>query len=143
MTSTKAKYADFLGTWLLIPESCQYEQGAPPRQGRYTIAEETGRLLFTIRWVDADGASHDVAFSGVPDGQPVPFAGGPLADALAISAPSDRRLDSSAFKDGELLMAAERQLDETRTSMRIVQQVRLPDGTRPTNISIYRKQFTN
>ena len=140
---SKPLYLGFLGTWDLIPESCVYEQGAPPRQGRYTIAEAGDKLVFTIAWTDAEGAPHEVTFSGVPDGKPVPFAGGPLADALSIEASSEKRLLSSAFKDGELLMAAERQLDATNTAMRVVQQVRLPDGTRPTNVSMYRKVLPN
>lgn len=140
---SKAIYSDFLGTWILIPESCVYEQGAPPQQGRYTIAEEAHELVFAIAWTDAAGKSHEVSFRGVPDGKPVAFAGGPLADALSIEAPSPTRLLSSAFKAGELLMAAERQLDDTKTAMRVVQQVRLPDGTRPTNVSMYRKVLAN
>lgn len=140
---SKDLYDGFLGTWILIPESCVYEQGAPPQQGRYTIDEAEGKLVFAIAWTDAEGKSHEVSFSGAPDRKPVPFAGGALADALSIEAPSQRLLLSSAFKDGALLMAAERQLDDTGTAMRVVQQVRLPDGTRPTNVSVYRKVLPN
>lgn len=140
MTPPRPIYAGFLGTWILVPESCNYEQGPPPQQAQYHISEREGRVSFRVDRVDADGAAHQVSFSGFPDGQPVPFAGGDLADALAISAPSPRVLNSSAFRQGVELMLAERQLDETKTAMRVVQQVRLPDGSRPTNISVYRKQ---
>ncbi len=139
MTASKPPYERFLGTWVLIPDSCQYEQGEPPRDGRYVIAEADARLTFTIDWSDAAGSKHQVSFGGLPDGQPVPFAGGELADALSIAAPSERRLDSVAYWRGEALMWAERQLDDAGNTMRVVQQVKLPDGSRPTNLSLYRR----
>ena len=81
MASPSPPYEAFLVTWTLQPNSCFYEQGSPPREGRYVIAEQEGRLVFTIDWVDAEGARHHISFAGVPDGKPTPFAGGPLADA--------------------------------------------------------------
>lgn len=139
MAAADRPYQGFLGTWVLIPESCKYEQGEPPQDGRYVIVESDGRLTFTIDWTDAAGSKHHVSFGGVPNGQPVPFAGGELADALSISSPSDRHLDSVAYWRGEALMWAERQLDDTGNAMRVVQQVKLPDGSRPTNVSLYRR----
>ena len=143
MADSDKLYAGFLGTWILIPESCDYQQGAPPRQGRYEISEVDGRLSFFIAWTDSEGAQHQVTFSGIPNGERVPFSGGVLADALSICAPTRRRLDSSAYKDGEELMVAERHLDDTGNAMRVIQQVRLRDGTRPTNISVYQRLVAN
>ncbi len=135
------RYTGFVGTWFLIPSSCVYEQGKAPSQGTYVIAErEDGHLVFTIDWIDAEGAQHHVTFSGLPNGEANKLEVGDLADAFSISAPTARRLDTIAYKNGEALMFAERQLDESGAAMRVVQQVRLPDGTRPTNISVYVKQ---
>ncbi|MCB9592332.1 MAG: hypothetical protein H6719_06340 [Sandaracinaceae bacterium] len=135
-------YEHFLGTWALEPESCQYEQGDPPRSGLYRIEAHDGRLHFSITWEDAAGASHAVSFSGTPDGEPEPFDGGDLADALVIRAVSERELVSSALYRGVERMVAQRQLDDSRTAMRVVQVVRLPDGTSPANVAIYVKQPT-
>lgn len=141
MTDAAPLYAGFLGTWILIPESCQYEQGDPPKAGVYTIAERDGRLEFTIDWTAADGGTHHVEFDGVPDGVPVPFAGADLADALSIEAVSARDLRSSAYLNGREHMVAQRQLDDTGTAMRVTQIVRFSDGTHLSNVSIYRKQL--
>lgn len=138
-----ARHAAFLGTWILDPTSCAYEQGAPPRSGRYTITERGDELAFTIEWTDAAGEDHRAEFSGRPDGQARPFAGGPLADAMSITCRSPRELNSAAFYGGVELMSAERQLDATGQAMRVVQMVRLPDGSRPTNVAIYRRQTRN
>lgn len=135
-----ANYVDFLGQWQLIVQSCQYEQGAPPTSGSYRIeADPDGILTFTATWTDADGKPGTVSFSGPADGSSVPLDGGELADALAIHAVSARELNTVASKNGNELMVAQRQLDDTRSAMRVTQLVRLPDGTSPTNVSVYRR----
>ncbi len=130
----------FLGWWRLIPESCNYEQGDPPTDGWYRIAEEPDRTLsFTARWTDSDEKRHEIRFAGPPDGSRVPFAGGELADALAIEAVSSRELNSYAYYRGVERMVAQRQLDGTGQAMRVVQLVRLPGGASPANVSVYRR----
>lgn len=144
MSETGAQtYAAFLGTWILDPKSCDYEQETPPQSGRYHIEDRDGRIHFTVDWTDETGGTHRVEFSGVPDGRKEPFAGGELADALSVEAVSPRELNSSAYFGDERLMIAQRQLDERGLVMRVTQQVRLPDGSRPTNVSIYHKHLPN
>lgn len=132
-------YEGFLGTWTLDPASCDYEQGLPPREGIYSIREDEGVLHFLMDWTDAEGEHHRVGFSGIPDGKPVPFEGGDLADALSITAVSPRELTSSAFYQGRELMVAQRQLDASGRAMRVIQVVRFPDGTDAANVSLYHK----
>ena len=134
-------YKGFLGRWQLISESCQYDQGEPPTEGSYEITDEDGVLHFTMIWTDACGENHRVTFSGLPDGSKQPFSGGDLADALSVTAVSERELRSSAFYQGKELMVAQRQLDETGQAMRITQVVRLPDGSQPANVSVYRREL--
>ena len=136
---TPPLHAAFLGTWVLLPETCVYEQGAAPRSGTYRIEEDGELLRFTIDWIAADGAAHHAAFSGRPDGVAVPFAGGDPVDAIAITAVSSRDLRSSAFWRGQELMVAQRQLDAGGNAMRVTQLVRFADGTRAANVSVYRR----
>lgn len=136
-------YKDFLGLWQLIPESCQYEQGDPPKAGFYRIEEnKDGTLAFSAEWTDAEGKSGSVSFSGFPDGTKMPFNAGELADSLAIEAVSARELNSYAYLDGRELMVAQRQLDASGQAMRITQIVRLPNGESPGNVAIYRRVAT-
>lgn len=133
-------YANFLGLWQLIPQSCRYEQGDPPRAGTYRIEEgPDGTLVFEAEWIDASGVSQSVRLAGAPDGSKTPFAGGDLADALAIEAVSERELNSYAYYEGRELMVAQRQLDSSGQAMRITQVVRLPMGQSPANVSVYRR----
>lgn len=136
-------YADFLGTWLLLPETCEYEQGDPPASGLYRIEDRDGRLHFHMEWTDAQGAPHQLEFSGTPGAGKEPFAGGELADALAIDAKSRRELTSYAYYRGRECMVAQRQLDETGSAMRVTQLVRLDGGHSFANVSIYRRYAPN
>lgn len=139
-TGAELRYRSFIGTWTLIPESCQYEQGDPPRDGTYRIAQEGARLRFTIDWTDASDNAQQVTFAGVPDGVPAPFDGGALADALCVTVVSPRELNSSALYRGKERMVAQRQLDATEQAMRVVQVVRLSDGKSEVNVSVYRRE---
>ena len=137
-------YRDFLGLWQLIPESCSYEQGDPPKSGTYRIEENRdGSLQFTADWVGADDDTGSVTFSGFPDGTRMPFNAGELADALAVDAVSARELNTYAYMDGREIMVAQRQLDSTGQAMRITQVVRLPNGESPANVAIYRRITPN
>lgn len=136
-------YAGFLGTWILDPTTCDYEQGEPPQAGTYTIEERDGALHFHVAWTAADGGRHEVAFHGVPDGRREPFAGGDLADALSVSAVSPRELTSAAYYQGVERMVAQRQLDASGNAMRVIQAVRFPDGTQLANVAVYVRQVRN
>lgn len=134
-----AIYSGFLGTWTLDPDSCDYEQSEPPKEGTYRIEERGDQLHFIMRWVDEKDEEHLLSFSGPPNGQALPFPGGVLADALAIKAVSERELNTSAYFQGEERMIAQRQLDATGYAMRVTQVVRFSDGSSAANIAVYHK----
>ena len=136
---TTAPYSKFLGTWTLDPASCIYEQGSPPQEAIYHIVERAGVLHFIIDWVDEKGKQERVEFSGVPNGERAPFAGGLLADAMSVDAPSESELISAAYWQSEERMVATRTLSASGKSMRVLQMVRLPDGNELCNQSTYFK----
>ncbi|MEZ4403940.1 MAG: hypothetical protein R3B06_28205 [Kofleriaceae bacterium] len=139
MGEPPAAYAGFLGTWVLIPETCVYEQGPAPRAATYRIEEDGPALRFTIAWTDAAGAAHQVVFAGRPDGIAAPFAGGDLADALTVTLVSPRDLRTTASWRGHERMVAQRQLDARGAAMRVTQLVRFDDGTHVANVAVYRR----
>lgn len=132
-------HAGFLGTWTLVPESCEYDQGDPPAEATYRVAESDGELIFDLAWTDAEGKSDRVTFRGKPDGAAIPFAGGDLADELRIEVVSARDLRKSALYKGKERMITQLQLDDSGAAMRVTQVVIFPDGGHLANVSIYRK----
>ena len=143
MTEKLEIYSEFLGSWVLIPDSCKYEQGNPPQSSLYYIFQKDDQLVFRIEWVDDKGENSNIEFGGIPNGIPVPFSGGELADEISIEAKSNKELNSIAFKKGQTRMIAQRQLDETDQAMRVTQVVYHEDGTQSANIGIYQKQVLN
>ena len=133
-------YNGFLGTWVLDTATCDYQQGDPPWSDSHRIGQNGAELVFTMDWTDAEGETHHASFRAKPDGSKMPFNGGPLADALQVSAPSESELTSSAYYGGVELMTATRTLDEDGETMHLVQTVHLPDGTTPTNRGTYYRQ---
>ncbi|MEQ9316704.1 MAG: hypothetical protein RLN72_12695 [Henriciella sp.] len=129
-------YSRFIGHWELDPASCDYKQGDPPRAGSYIIYVEGSELVFDMAWTDLAGNAHEASFRGIPDGEARTFNGGDLVDSLTITAENRSELNSSAAMKGETLMHATRTLIDDDT-MRIVQTVYLPDGTAPSNKSVY------
>ena len=130
-------HRNFLGTWSLDPETCDYEQGEPPRADRHHIAEDAGDLVITMDWTDADGETHHASFRAPLDGSKMPFNGGPLADALQLKTPSSSELSLSAFCDGLELMTAMRTMSTDSSSLLLVQTVHLADFTAPENRGTY------
>ena len=143
MTALSQPYAKFLGTWILQPHLSNYEQGDSPSAGTYQIMEVEGRIVFRIDWRDADDKEHQVEFNGIADGTRVPFAGGELADELAIVSVSPRELNTYAYWQGREIMVAQRQLDPSEQAMRVTQLVRFPNGSHVANTSVYIRAVNN
>ncbi len=133
-------YQNFLGSWALDVDSCDFEQGDPPQTASYRISEDGDELVFEVDWIDVSGEAHHVSFRARPDGSLQPFKGGVLADSLSVTAVSESALHSSAYLNGVELMIAQRTLSNIGGAMHLVQTVKLPDGTTPTNRSTYHRQ---
>ena len=143
MTEKLKIYSEFLGRWVLYPESCKYEQGNPPKSSLYHIIQIDDQIVFRIEWIDDKGENSNIEFGGIPNGIPEPFNGGELADEISIEAKSKKELNSIAFKQGKKRMIAQRQLDETGQAMRVTQVVYHDDGTQSANTGVYQRQFLN
>ena len=65
--SEEKLYKDFLGSWQLIPDSCKYQQGEPPKSGEYHIEVDGELLVFKMIWTDSEDKKYEIQFSGVPD----------------------------------------------------------------------------
>lgn len=141
--SQQTDYSQFIGSWILIPESCVYEQGEAPQHGEYEISEAGKELRIVMRWIESSGETQEFSLVGKPDGQRHPFAVGKLVDEIQLECPSNRELTSRAYYQGELLMTAQRQLDDKFAAMRVTQVAYMPDGSRPANVSIYRRNQNN
>ena len=127
----------FCGTWRLRADQSRYEQGKPPREGVYWIERDGDWLLFSARWVSADGRRLEMSFAGRPDGQPHPYEDPAVADTVTTTLVDARTLDTTADKDGRVAAHGRRVLSPDGRVMTVTQSGTAPDGTPFANVSIY------
>lgn len=128
----------FLGHWVLDIDTCEYEQGEPPKFESHHLRVEDEFLIIDMNRTDADGEVHNLTFRTRVDGQRTPFAGGPLADEISATIEGNE-LSVSAYRAGTELMFAERHIADDGSALHLYQQVNLPDGTSPSNQATFRR----
>lgn len=136
----------FLGTWELVPELCLYEGRRRPAEGRYVIAPAgEGALRLTVRWRMADeDAWQEATFGGPCDGSPqaVPAAGAPVPgapDRFTLTRVDEGTLDSATSLGGAEIASARRVASADGELLAVVQEARMPAGTRVRNFQVYRR----
>jgi len=138
MTDDREK-AHYLGTWVLVPELCLYEEGEPPSSGLYTIAQVGDEVGFAIEWTDVQGQRHDVRFAGPDDGTRRTIAGQAQAE-LSVDRIGRTILDTSVFNGERMVSYARRCASLDGQLLSTVQQGYRADGTRYRNFQVYRRQ---
>lgn len=130
----------FLGQWQMVPGSAVFEQGEPPSSASQTLRLEGHDLVIDMSWVDAEGQRHEQRFVTSPDGmaRPLPGAQG-LVDAIATDIDENGELATTGYLEGAPVMIARRSLSDSGEQMTVSQTVVMPDETRLTNWSTYRR----
>jgi len=127
----------FYGTWILIPELSIYQQGEPPRSGKYLIQEDGEKIVFEIEWTDATGKEFQLAFGGPLDGQKHSVDTPGISDVLYQKI-DHLSLESIAYNDESVLLYA-RRAASADGSLLSVSQVSYTDSGSVTNLQVYRR----
>ncbi|SMY06719.1 hypothetical protein [Flavimaricola marinus] len=125
------------GSWELVPELSHYDEGKPPKSGRYVITQTGDEIHFQIEWVEADGTPHLIDFKGVADGAIRP------AGEEGIKASFHRKgktlLESRAYQAGQEVSYAFRRASDDGSLLSVIQFYKHPDGTRTMRLQTYRR----
>ncbi|MEM7112902.1 MAG: hypothetical protein AAF614_10760 [Chloroflexota bacterium] len=132
------KQNNFLGHWQFDPTQSRYQLGNPPQSGSYTIEEDDQRLVFKMAWTDIGGQEHAAQFHGIPDGKQYPLDDTTVADMVCLTLKDAYTLVSTAYKNGLLILHAQRTLSEDGNTMNIVQSGNTDAGPYA-NESVYRR----
>ena len=148
---------NFLASWQLFPEKCDFEYQLIPKSGNYKIdSVQNGHALgFSHNWVNIENEAFYAQFSVIPNGEPHPFnASNNGQDALDII------IDENAFADQ---MAAEINnascltvyfLKDGQEQLKVVHEIlangflkvthfgKKEDGKPFKNIEVYHKQLS-
>jgi hypothetical protein len=135
-----------LGTWELVPELCLYEGRRQPAEGRYVIAAAgEGALSLTVRWRMTDEDDwHEASFGGPCDGSsqaapPLPAAVPGAPDRFTLTRVDAGTLDSATFVGGVEIASARRVASADAELLAVVQEARMPAGSRVRNFQVYRR----
>ena len=131
----------YLGTWILVPELCLYDEGNPPVSGIYRISQLDDDVRITIDWEAQDGSTHQIEFQAPDSGVKQP-SNNPGPSHFAITRVSPLILDSRAYADQEEVAYARRRASDDGLLLATVQVGRRPNGTSFRNFQVYRRQTT-
>jgi hypothetical protein len=89
--SVRPLYHGFLGSWVLIPQSCDYEQSEPPQGGTYCIEEVAEGLRLEMLWTDSAGQERGGCSYGLAGGEAFETPAVPVLCLLLLTAAHRRQ----------------------------------------------------
>ncbi len=140
---TFPKAYNFLYSWQLIPEKCDYQQGVPPRSSIYKMEKTADELaiMISLTWLTHDNQSYKTAYQFVPDGQEHPFEHAEVADTIRGDFSGSHSFEVVAMKAGKLVWDILKEI-QPNGYMKLTQQGLNEAGEPYTNIQYYHKQLS-
>lgn len=127
----------FPGTWVLDPDTLDYQFGRPGRRATYVIEAIPDGLLFHLDAEDADQNPIKVIYGGKLDGSDQPLGDGEAV--LVLTRFGENMIESTLKRQGKVVDRWTREMLPDRRTMKITQHVLTPNGEEFRNTSIYRK----
>jgi predicted transcriptional regulator len=134
---------NFLASWQLFPEKCQFEKGVAPKSGNYKVESiNNGQALsISINWVSLDNEAFYTQYNLVPNDTLMPLEDNAIADQIQASIPNASSLMTSFYKAGSKVLTV---LHEIMPNgyMKITQEGYDNDTNSFKNVEIYHKQLS-
>lgn len=134
---------NFLASWQLFPEKCDFQSGIPPKSGNYKIESiENGHALgISINWVSMDNEAYYTQYRIVPDGVMRTFDNPELADAATASIINSSTLLFQFFKNEQSVLQVKHEI-MPNGYLKLTQEGADNAGKVFVNIEIYHKQLS-
>lgn len=134
---------NFLASWQLFPEKCEFQKGTAPKSGNYKIESiENGQALsISINWVSLDNEAFYTQYRVVPNDSLQKLEDNELADEIKAGIANSSTLTVSFFRKHLSVLNV---LHEILPNgyMRITQEGTDDTGKKYRNIEIYHKQLS-
>lgn len=134
---------NFLASWQLFPEKCNYEFGTTPKSGTYKIDSlQQGKLLsFTLNWISQDGEAFYSQYNVLPNNEKQPYDNQDFADSVAANVVNASTLVVAFFKnDNQILKVTHEIL--ANGFLKLSQEGLKEDGETFLNVEVYHKQLS-
>jgi hypothetical protein len=134
---------NFLASWQLFPEKCEYQHGAAPKSGICKIETDNQQhqLIVSLNWVTLDNSAFFSEFRFAPDGQWHPFDDGPFADSVRGSFRDTGYLEIFFEKNNEPVLHVAKEI-LPNGYLKVTQKSVNADGQPFANTEVYHKQLS-
>lgn len=142
-TNNMVKAYNFLASWQLFPEKCNFELGITPKSGNYKIESQNDskELSIGINWVSFDNEAFYSQYAITPDDTIRALDNNELAESYQANIINTIQLQITFFKENEVSLKV---LHEIMPNgyLKITQEG-IKNGNTPfKNIEIYHKQMS-
>ena len=134
---------NFLASWQLFPEKCNFQSGIAPKNGNCKIESiKNGKELnISTNWVSLDNEAFYSQYNIIPDGEKYPFDNQELADTIVCEIINASEIKTIFYRDDRLVLDVVNEI-LSNGYMKVTQQGFNQDNEAFTNIEIYHKQLS-
>ena len=134
---------NFLASWQLFPEKCDFQFGLAPKSGNYKIESiKNGHALsISINWVSLDNEAFYTQFEVIPDGEIRPFENQELADTIKAEILNASAIQTLFIKEEKNILTITHEI-LPNGYMKLTQKGNNKEGNPFVNTEIYHKQMS-
>lgn len=134
---------NFLASWQLFPEKCDFQHGLSPKSGNYKIESiRNGHALgISINWVSLENQAFYSQYEMIPDNVQRPIDNPDLADTIQASILNASTIQCTFFKADQAILVVTHEILQNGY-LKVSHQGENEQGQSFTNIEIYHKQMS-
>jgi hypothetical protein len=134
---------NFLASWQLFPEKCDFQNGIIPKSGNYKIdsVQQGKHLGITNNWVSVTNDAFHTEYTTIPDGVLHPYEGHEFADGIQSTITNASSFVTVFSKAGEEVLEIIHEIlpnGYLKITQKGTTEAKLPF----TNVEIYHKQLS-
>lgn len=134
---------NFLASWQLFPEKCDFQKGLAPKSGNYKIESiKNGHALsISINWVSLENQAFYSQYDMIPDDVHRPLENLDFANFIQASILNASTIQCQFFKDDQIVLVVTHEILQNG-HLKLTQQGKDEAANPFTNIEIYHKQMS-
>ena len=134
---------NFLASWQLFPEKCNFQNGIAPKSGNYKIEsiKDGKELNISINWVSLDNEAFHSQYSITPNEEKHTFDHQDFADTIVCKIVNSSEIETTFYKDDFVVLQVVNEI-LANGFMKVTQQGFNAEKAPYTNIEIYHKQLS-
>jgi hypothetical protein len=140
---TMVQAYNFLASWQLFPEKCDYQDGLVAKSGNYKIEsiKNSTALAISINWVSLENEAFYTQYEIKPDGEEQIFDNKELADSIRGNIPNSSTIIIEFLRNDAVVLKVTKEI-LPNGYLKVTQESSNKAGEPFKNIDIYHKQMS-